>query len=445
MLKILANRTYRHLFGAQIIALIGTGLATVALGLMAWQIAGENAGMVLGTAFAIKMLAYVILAPIASAFADRVPRRAMLVTLDLIRAGVALALPFVTEIWQIYILIFLLQAASAGFTPTFQATIPDVLPNEEEYTRALSLSRLAYDLESLISPMLAVALLSVVSFPVLFYGTVIGFVASAILVASTSLPSAALPSAESSVKRNVWERTTRGIRIYLATPRLRGLLALNLAVAAAGAMVIVNTVVIVQTRFGLEQSAVAWALAAFGGGSMAGSLILPRLLQKIPDRPVMITGAGLLVVGTALGPLAGSLIALASLWLLIGFGYSLTMTPSGRLLRRSAHAQDRPAIFAAQFALSHVCWLITYPIAGFFGARFGLDATFMVLAAIAALGLVGALRIWPASEPETMEHEHPDLSPQHPHLREYGIADHRHAIVLDDLHRNWPRPSGHIA
>ncbi|VAW19223.1 Probable NreB protein [hydrothermal vent metagenome] len=456
MLKILANRTYRHLFGAQIIALLGTGLATVALGLMAWQIAGENAGMVLGTAFAIKMIAYVILAPIASAFADRVPRRAMLVTLDLIRAGVALALPFVTEIWQIYILIFFLQAASAGFTPTFQATIPDVLPDEEEYTKALSLSRLAYDLESLISPMLAVALLSVVSFPVLFYGTVIGFVASAALVASTTLPTTSVPapsppssSSQSdpapSAKLNIWERTTRGIRIYLATPRLRGLLALNLAVASAGAMVIVNTVVIVQTRFGLEQSAVAWALAAFGGGSMAGSLILPWLLQNIPDRTVMIAGAGLLVVGTALGPLAGSLAGLAPLWLLIGFGYSLTMTPSGRLLRRSAHAQDRPAIFAAQFALSHVCWLITYPIAGFFGARFGLDATFIVLAAIAALGLVAATRVWPASESETLAHKHPDLSPQHPHLREYGIVNHRHAIVVDDLHRNWPRLSGHIA
>jgi hypothetical protein len=35
MLAILANRTYRHLFAAQVIALIGTGLMTVALGLLA--------------------------------------------------------------------------------------------------------------------------------------------------------------------------------------------------------------------------------------------------------------------------------------------------------------------------------------------------------------------------------------------------------------------------
>lgn len=52
--------------------------------------------------------------------------------LDLVRAAVALCLPFVTEVWQIYLLIFVLQAASAGFTPTFQATIPDILPDEED-------------------------------------------------------------------------------------------------------------------------------------------------------------------------------------------------------------------------------------------------------------------------------------------------------------------------
>ena len=145
MLDILSDRTYRHLFLAQVVALLGTGLATVALGLLAFDLAGDEAALVLGTVFTIKMVAYVGIAPIAGAFADRVPRRALLVTLDLVRAAVALALPFVTEVWQVYVLIFLLQSASAAFTPTFQATIPDVLPEEDRYTRALSLSRPASD------------------------------------------------------------------------------------------------------------------------------------------------------------------------------------------------------------------------------------------------------------------------------------------------------------
>src|SRR6266566_2111251 len=121
-------------------------------------------------------------------FANFLPRRAFLVSMDITRAAVALALPLVDQVWQVYVLIFILQSASAAFTPTFQATIPDVLPQEEAYTRALSLSRLAYDMESLISPMLAAALLTLISFNWLFVGTVVGFFCSAALVLSVTIP-----------------------------------------------------------------------------------------------------------------------------------------------------------------------------------------------------------------------------------------------------------------
>src|SRR5215203_5307376 len=301
MLNVLANRTYRHLFAAQVIALAGTGLLTVALGLLAFRLAGERAGAVLGTALAIKMVAYVTVAPVAGAFANGLPRRAFLVAMDFVRAGIALFLPFVTEVWQVYVLIFLLQSASAAFTPTFQATIPDLLPEEKDCTRALSLSRLAYDLENLLSPALAAALLTVIGFHWLFGGTVIGFLVSAALVLTVTLPVPKRVEREG----GVYDKTTRGLRIYLATPRLRGLLALNLSVAAAGAMVIVNTVVIVRALLGRPDSDVAIALGCFGGGSMLAALLLPRALDERPDRSVMLPAAGLL--GAVLLAFAGVL------------------------------------------------------------------------------------------------------------------------------------------
>ncbi len=219
MLGILADRTYRHLFLAQIMALLGTGLATVALGLLAYDLAGEGAAMVLGTIFTIKMAAYVGIAPVASAFAERINRRRLLVGLDLGRGAVVCLLPFATEAWQVYVLIFVLQSASAAFTPAFQATIPEILPEEARYTRALALSRLAHDLENIVSPALAALLLAVMGHDALFFGTAAGFLASAALVVSVMLP-----SPEPGPHRGIWDRTTRGIRIYLATPRLRGLL-----------------------------------------------------------------------------------------------------------------------------------------------------------------------------------------------------------------------------
>ncbi len=323
MLSVLENRTYRHLFAAQVIALLGTGLATVALGLLAYDMAGKNAGEVLGTAFAIKMIAYVGIAPIAAAFVERLQRRFMLVSLDLVRALVALALPFVKEIWQIYLLIFVLQSASAAFTPTFQATIPIILRDEDDYTRALSLSRLAYELESLVSPILAAALLSVVNFHSLFAGTVIGFLVSAALVMSVIVPSPRPPQ-----RRGIYHRITQGVRIFAATPRLRGLFTLNVGVAAAGAMVMDNTVVMVQSDFSLSQSSVALALAAYGGGSILASIVLPDLLETISDRLAMLIGMLLLSLALLAGAVISSYGSLVVLWFVLGVGYSIVQTPS---------------------------------------------------------------------------------------------------------------------
>lgn len=445
MLGILSNRTYRHLFLAQVVALVGTGLATVALGLLAYDLAGANAGRVLGTALAIKMIAYVVVSPLASALLARLPRRPVLVAFDLLRLVVALTLPWVDAVWQIYVLIFLLQASSAAFTPTFQATIPDVLPKEADYTRALSLSRLAYDLESLLSPLLAAALLTVVSNTTLFFGTALGFLGSALLVVSVRLPA----SHEPSVATPFRARLGRGARLYLATPRLRGLLALNLTAAAAGAMVIVNTVVIVRDTFGRGNSAVATALAAYGAGSMVFALLMPRVLQRVSDRAVMLFGAGVVSLGLialaiAWQPLIGSAAAwpvLLSVWAVMGAGYAALVTPSGRLLRRSCNAVDRPALFAAQFSLSHACWLLTYPLVGWVGAEFGLDTALWVMAVIAMAGAALAWRLWPRHDPEAIAHEHPGLPADHPHWQAHAAdarQQHTHDYVIDDLHVRWP-------
>ncbi|ESR23989.1 MFS transporter [Lutibaculum baratangense] len=456
MLQVLAHRTYRHLFAAQVLSLIGTGLTTVALGLLAYDLAGENAGAVLGTALALKMVAYVGIAPIAGAFADRVPRRSFLVGLDLCRASLVLLLPFVTEIWQIYVLVFAFQSFSAAFTPTFQATIPDILPDEKEYTNALSLSRLAYDLESLLSPLLAGLLLTIISYHWLFIGTTLGFLASAALVVSVALPAARAVAHEGGIYR----RITRGIRIYLATPRLRGLLALSFAVSSAGAMVIVNTVVYVREVVGGTDRDVAMFLAAYGLGSMVVALILPRLLDRIVARTAMVAGAvmlgAVLLVAFAQPPVAMAL----ALWALLGAGASLILTPSGLLLRRSSRAEDRPALFSAQFALSHACWLVAYPVAGWIGASLGLDVAFVVMAVGALIGAGAALAVWPSLDPDVIEHEHPEMWHDHPHVHDEhhqhahegheGDEPHRHGhrhkpmrhahvFVIDDHHPVWPK------
>lgn len=406
MREVLQNPIFAKLFGAQVIALLGTGLLTVALALLAYDLAGAHAGAVLGIALTIKMVAYVGVSPITTALVARLPRRSVLIVADLLRAVIALSLVFVTEIWQIYLLVFLLQSASATFTPTFQAVIPAVIPDERQYTRALSLSRMAYDFESLVSPIVAAALLTVMSFHTLFLGTVLGFAVSALLVWRTVLPPVIV-----SASAPFLDRLTRGMRLFVVQRELRAVLLLNLVVAAAASLVIVNTVVLVQRDLGRPQSDVALLLAAYGGGSLLLALWVPRLLDRLSDRRVMLGGAVvlplllLLVAGVlwalpAEGPGAlGTWIAVLVLWALLGAAVSLVLTPSSRVLRRNSTDENRPALFAAQFALSHACYLLTYPLAGVLGAVIGVPLITVVLAGIGAVGVLGAWRVWRTRAP----------------------------------------------
>ncbi|MGW4635208.1 MFS transporter [Nocardia sp. NPDC004415] len=439
-----AHRDYRLLFTAQVAALFGTGLTTVALGLLAYELAGGDAAIVLGTALTLKMVAYVTVAPIAGAYAGRLPRRQFLVALNGIRGAIVLALPFVDQIWQIYVLITLLQIASAAYTPTYQAVLPDILPDERRYTQALSAAQLAATMETLLSPMLAALALSLISFHWLFVGTGIGFAVSVGLVLAARVPDAV--TGDGAIR----ERLVAGLRLFAATPRLRGLLGLNLVVAAAGSVVMVNTVNYARDVLGGTQSAVALLLAANGFGTMLVALTLPRVLDRRGERPVMLTGAAVLVAGLAAAialSTAGAgdwrWAAALTVWAVIGAGNGLVLTPTGRVLRRSARAEDRPALFAAQFSLSHVAWLITYPITGWLATTAGFTTTWVALAVIAGLGAGAAVRLWPRHDPAEITHVH-ELGTVDPAVLADAIQvgprhyQHTHAYVIDRDHPRWP-------
>ena len=387
----LSDRRYRRLFSAQVLSLVGTGAGTVALGLLAFQLAGADAGLVLGIAFALKMVAYVFLAPLAAGFFSRTDRKRLMVGLDLIRAVIVVLIPFVTEVWQVFVLVFALSAFSAGFTPTFQAVIPDVLEDEPTYTRALSLSRIAYELENLGSPLIAALLLTFTGFDSLFALNALTFLASALLIVRTAVPSKGGPEEGG---RN-WKLTTAGLRLFRTRPALRGIAALNATVALAGSMVLVNTVVFVKEFLGGSNVEMSLTLAASGAGATIAAVLVPRILDRLSERTVLIGGACLLPVGLGLGYLVGGVVALAAVWVLLGVGLSLIQTPIGRVLTRIATPEKRTSLFAAQFSISHGAWLVAYPLAGALGVALGVTGASAVLGLAAAGTVVAAIILWP--------------------------------------------------
>jgi MFS family permease len=205
---------------------------------------------------------------------------------------------------------------------------------------------------------------------------------------------------------------------------------------------------------------VAYAFAAAGFGSMVAALAVPRLLDKTPDRPVMLIGATIMGVGVlAIGANPG-LTAMLPVWMIIGLGWSLVQTPSGRIVNRSAAPSDRSAYYSAQFALSHAAWLIAYPIAGQLGATVGLLNTALIMGGSILLFTLLAGLFWPRQdEPELIhkhelsehrhahthgphhEHQHSgEEGPEpHSHPHQHPPVEHKHPFVIDEHHGEWPK------
>lgn len=436
----LSSPAFRTLFCAQIASLTAVGLLTVALSLAAFRIGGVAAGgQILGLLLALKMVAYVGLAPLADAVLRGRGRKRVMVLLDIGRMGLLIPMAFAATTWEIAILAFAFFALSSAFTPLFQSVIPDVLPEKETYSRALAYSRVAYTIEAVMSPVIAAALLSAIRPDSLFLVAALSFAASIIALVATRFPADVQDDKTGSLR----QRALRGLSIYRRTPRLRGLFLFNLALSLAMAWVLVNSVVYAGARLGDADRYFPILMAFYGLGAALGAVFVPRLVERYDERRVMATGAlAFAAVGPAiLLPLAFS--GLLALWAGFGLASSLVLTPGGLVLTRSANQKDRSAVFAAQFSLSHAGWLIAYPLAGWLAAAAGLEQALVILSALCAVFALIALRVWPATDPEVRPHHHPDLPEGHPHLRDVPAQgpDHRHqhAFYIDDLHPTWPR------
>lgn len=383
MLSVLSEKSFRNLFFAQNFSLLGNGLATIAISLLAFDLAGRNAALILSGLFTIKMLIYVIFSPFAGAIADKFDTKKYLIIQDVIRAIAAFGLIFVREIWHLYIIIVLIYLSTAAFTPIYQSAIPKIFKDETDYTKALSLFRIAQDMENILSYALATLLLLFLNYNLLFVGTFIGYFVSALLISGIIFPFLSKTSGKK--EDNFSINLTLGIKRCLNISELRGLMFLNLAVSAGGSMILVNTIILVRSSLELSEIAFSITMLVFGAGCIFAAIIIPYLSKEMTVSRIMLAGSNLLslvFVALAFWLILFDFIwfVLLSAWFISGFGYTLLLTPMGRVIRKVSSADEFSQVYSAQFSLSHLCWLFMYPLSGYLMTISGGPLTLLTLA-----------------------------------------------------------------
>ena len=398
-LELWRNRSFLLLFTAQVISLLGSGATTIGLALFAYKMAGaDSVTAVVGNALTLRILAFLLFSQPAGVLADRVDRKTILIASDLVRAALLLFLPFATAVWHIYVLIFLLNAVTAFFTPTYEASVPSVA-GERQVVKALSLSRVAVDIEAVAAPAVAGIIVAIFGARWVFWFDAATYLVSAGLVVAATVPRASRVTTPLSARAFASE-ITHGTRAILREPALRLAILLSFVEALAGAVAIVTTVAYVRNVLGRGEIAVAIAMATVGLGSSLAAIILGRVTGRYEagtrakavlhekrhtwSRRALLMGAFCLGLVLLPGVFIPSFAVLTVLSALNGAGQALIAIPSSTLLAEHTFEEERGRVYAAHFALTHACWLVTYPAVGHAAAQWGTPVT-MTVAGFACL------------------------------------------------------------
>ena len=370
------HRVFQQLFWAHALSLFGSGLSSLALGLLAHELVGASASTVLGIALAIRIGVIVLCSPWSGQMAARWGARRVMVVADVMRCGVLVGFYFADAVWQIYALAVLLNLGSAIFTPIYRAVIPDVV-TAAQYPKAAAIGSIAYDTANILSPSLAAFVIVLVGFRGNFVIDGITFLLSAVLILGLPRLAAEVTSRETKPQVSVGH----GIRAMFQRTRLRQSLFLALQTSIAGAFVIVSTVDLVKNELALSDTAYAWLMAAFGIGSVCGALVYARISTRARDRMVKAAGPLMLAALAAVGGIPHYAIVMVA-WALIGAGYSVLGVRGSEFLAADSAGDERPHIYAAHFALSHAGWGLTYPLAGVLTTLLGFGHTAWIFATI---------------------------------------------------------------
>lgn len=372
------SRDFLQLFWAHAISLFGASLTSVALGLLAHELVGAKVSEVLGVTLAIRIAVVVLLAPFAGAVADWMGSKATLVVADLFRAGVVLGFFFADAVWQIYILAFLMNLASAVFTPVYKAAIPNIV-SAKQYPRALSFGSVAYDLANIAGPALAGLLIFWFGFRGNFLAHGVTFLISAALIFPVRLAKAA-PRPISPVDSRL-----PGIRAFFHRPGLVRTLFLALRISIASGFVLVATVHYIKNDLLLSDSFYAWAMMAYGSGSVAGALAYGQTTRPFVRRSLFTILPWGILGGLLLVALTESFQLLLVAWFATGAGQSVLGLRGNELLAANSAPDERPHIYAAHFALSHAGWGVTYPLAGWTTTQLGFHQAALLFAGLFAV------------------------------------------------------------
>lgn len=363
----------------------------------------DRMGLYMALIMIAKVVPGVLLGPVAGVVADRLPRKAIMIITDLLRAVLVLGLVVVEQPAAIMALIFLSAMVSVFYQPASSALLPNLV-EKDELVSAGSLSVMTQRMAMLLGNGIGAAVLVHVGPHNVFYIDAASFVLSALFVALMAVPAVAKvaeakPSAE---RQSTWQKFKDDVKEALAFLRgaetVRNLMSTLgiVAVGDAGLNVLLVTFFTVGLGVAAESLGYIWAL--FGGASVVGALAMGAIGKKIAWRHLVSVG-GVYVWLTTMGALVtDSLAPSVTFMTLMGLGSGAINVGIQAAIGELVPDHVRGRVFSAWSMINNLIYVVGALSAGALSDWLGPTP---VLMGFTTFFLLGSLYAFFAFRPRT--------------------------------------------
>ncbi|RUT48497.1 MFS transporter [Paenibacillus anaericanus] len=386
---LLQNRAYLALISSQLVSNLGDWLQMLALITMIglkWQ----------ATSWQITIAMLCILIPmllggsLAGMLADRMERKKLMIISDVARAAIVLGLVFVTQLWQVYLLLIAKGIFDVMFSPAKNGKLKEIVAPEHMET-AVSYSAIIEQGSKIIGPALGGLLTVAFGVSICFIIDSVSFLLSAIILIG-------VPSKRNIIRANAvdgllekkkkfkfWNELAAGIKIISGIPLIAfGTLTLTMVLLV---LQIADSQAIVLFREipGIPQSLFGWCITLSGVGTLA-AVGVSKLLRNWSPLSKIGTGGALLGAAFAL---SGFLVifglfnsigyaSMAVIFFVAGLGAGLVFIPFQVMLQKRTPESLTGRVFGTVTSLTSTAAVLGPICGGFLVTTFGPAPAFML-------------------------------------------------------------------
>ncbi len=281
-LQLLKTRDFSLLWSGQLVSQIGDGLNKVALLWFVYELTGSALKMtVIGL---LQTLPALLLSPLIGVYVDRVPKKWLMIWIDLVRTVLVLLIPVLhaldmLTLNKIYVLVLLTAIASTAFGPALSSSVPLIVPRHQ-LMAGNALIQSGVNIAVLVGPALGgLGIAFIGERNVLFINAITYFI-SALCLLPVRIPSIAFQAMDSGRSRSVISDMVAGFRFVFCQERTILFLMITLALfnlAWSGFLFLLP--VLAQQVLNVGPLELGWLWSFLGVGMLATSAWLVYLKQ----------------------------------------------------------------------------------------------------------------------------------------------------------------------